>query len=811
MSTLTLTSPGVQINEVDLSIIARPIGTTDVLITGFTDSGPTEEFVNITSVSDFENTFGTPSNPAEVYLYQSAKQILTTSPANLTVVRLPYGDANGIGYTNSYSALVYGLSANAINYADATSYTLLPPTSIILNDADYASLIQNDVTWSQSPYLLSASNVQAPVGTDISTFVNNYVSSVGINQSDIVSYSYNSRLSGFDISYYPRNQSQLYPVYGTGVLSATVIDYQGGSFLTPAITGINNIGTAGLILVNTNKSAVDDMFDGYYVAITDNADINPSTAYNAVTGVFAVTQVNANSATQTFTSIPASRFEFQLTSPAGTFGTNSISEIVETYPTGYDFSSKAFNDSLIITLFSISTTNYNQDTSRLSYNLLEGYAGSLYNNRTINNPNGGTPSTFHIDNVINNSSSRIYSIVNPYLSNLGTWIDSTGNPSKTVRIHPSAKNLYSSGVYLSNTDYKSKSIGNVPVKVQRILNQVQNDDTINLDVIAECGLGTIWAQTSNKARYTTLPQPYYYDQTYNPSIDSLGDTTGTVTTQSQLQSDYMAVVGQFVSLANDARKDHVFIADPLRIIFIKGEDSKISSQKTYNFSNQTYWPLRNQFSAIASSYVVTYANWLKTYDVYSDKNIWTPSSGFVAAKIASASQASFPWSAVAGVNRGGLSNVIDLAINPTQKQRDLLYKVNFNPIAFFSGDGYVIYGQKTMYRQPSAFDRLNVRRLFLVLEKATKNLLKSYVFEPNSYATRSRLVGALSPIFDNAKINDGLYDYTIVCDERNNTPDVIDNNELKISIYIQPTRTAEFILADFVATRTGVNFSELIG
>ena len=115
-----------------------------------------------------------------------------------------------------------------------------------------------------------------------------------------------------------------------------------------------------------------------------------------------------------------------------------------------------------------------------------------------------------------------------------------------------------------------------------------------------------------------------------------------------------------------------------------------------------------------------------------------------------------------------------------------------------------------MYRKPSAFDRINVRRLFLTLEKETQALLKYYVFEPNDFATRNRLKGSLIPIFDQAKLNDGCYDYLLVCDTTNNTPDVIDNNELKISIYIQPVRAAEFILADFVATRTGVNFSELI-
>jgi phage tail sheath protein FI len=115
-----------------------------------------------------------------------------------------------------------------------------------------------------------------------------------------------------------------------------------------------------------------------------------------------------------------------------------------------------------------------------------------------------------------------------------------------------------------------------------------------------------------------------------------------------------------------------------------------------------------------------------------------------------------------------------------------------------------------MYKKPSAFDRINVRRLFLTLEKSTEEVLKYFVFEPNTFTTRSRVIGAITPLFDEARVNDGLYDYTIVCDERNNTPASIDNNELRLSIYIQPVRTAEFILADFIATRTGVNFEELI-
>ena len=131
-------------------------------------------------------------------------------------------------------------------------------------------------------------------------------------------------------------------------------------------------------------------------------------------------------------------------------------------------------------------------------------------------------------------------------------------------------------------------------------------------------------------------------------------------------------------------------------------------------------------------------------------------------------------------------------------------------MTFFPNEGNVIYGQKTLLKQPSAFDRINVRRLFLNLEKATNQTVKYFVFEPNTLLTRTRVVNTLTPIFENAKNTEGLYDYLIVCDERNNTPDVIDQNELVVDIYLKPVRTAEFILVNFYATRTSANFQELV-
>jgi hypothetical protein len=806
MSTLTITSPGVQINEVDLSLIARPIGSTDILITGFANQGPTEEFTNITSISEFEQAFGAPTNAAERYLYHSAKQVLNSSPGNLIISRLPYGANLGDGYANSYSALVYPISTDSTTYATASNYRLMPPVSLLITDDQYNVILQNNIEWSESPYTLSS--VTIPQAS-----YNQFLTDNNIYSQDKSVETYNSTASTYDLSFYTKTVT-------SSTYNAQTSSYDvsfGYNFR--AVTNFDSASGGGLVIINKAKTSINNLYEGYYIGICDNTDVNPSTNFKSVTGIKTVTSRNGTD-TQNFTNINPNRLNFALSANYASFGRNSLSEILETYPTGYEFSSNVFDDSIILVLFKLRTSLYNQDTIVLDYVVTEGHAGSLYKNRTQNSQQGGRPITFFIDQVVGKGSDNILTITNPYISQTGRWTNDDATPAKKIRVSDAAKNVYSSGVYLSETDKNSKDVGNIPAKLDRVLNVLQRNDELNVDVVAEAGLGTIWA--SAKARSIQFPnEPTVFDDTYTVNIGLppsegvpgtyLYDNQGNNTYNDGAGVDYLTIANKFVSLANDSRRDHVFIADPLRNIFVQGANQKITNSKYYVFSDYTYWPIKNQFASIQSSYVVTYGNWILVNDDAADLKVWVPSSGYAAAKIAQSAQQSHPWSAVAGFTRGTLTNVLDIAINPTQKQRDLLYKINVNPIAFFPNDGYVIYGQKTLYRKPSAFDRLNVRRLFLVLEKETQALLKYFVFEPNNFSTRQRLIGALSPIFDNAKVNDGLYDYTIVCDERNNTPAVIDNNELRVSIYIQPVRTAEFILADFIATRTGVNFSEIIG
>ena len=849
MSERTISSPGVQINEIDLSTISRPIGSTDILITGFADQGPTEEFVNVSSVSEYEQIFGTPTTASERYLYHSAKQILLNSPANLLVTRFPYGSGNGDGYANKYSVLAYPVSANtsstdvlgisSIDVSDGGSnYTNAPSVEILgggennlnVTDPAVAHAIIYDNSYLTNPTLSSY------VG-QVSAIVVDHYGSGYVTQPTVLLYggttvSQAQALANVGVvgveggSFESSDKLRLCAPVSLLIsdqeyqeLTSNAINWESTASSNPSINNYSDLKKAGLIVINEAKTAINNLYEGYYVVIADNKTFNPSTDYTSVQALSSVTGYNGDK--QVFTNVPSSRLNFKLSQTAGGYGANSLSYVVEHYPTGYDLGTKSFDDSIVLLLVKIKTSQYNQDTVILDYAITEGYAGSLYANRTQNNPNGGTPSSFFIDTVVNNKSNKIKVITNPNLSQTGVWLKDDVKlgaiPAKSVYVDDAAKALIATGTYVSDTNKHIKDVGNVPLKLQRVLNSLENNDAINIDVIAEAGLGTIYS--SAYVRSKAYPSdPVIYDENYNVDLmdgSSANDGMGILSTTGEnvdgyAYEGYTDILNQFVSFADQTKKDHVFIADQLRSIFVQGENLKTTSKKDYVFSDDIFWPLKNLFGGVQSSYVATYGNWIRTNDAYANKQVWVPSSAYAAAVYAQTSQTAYPWIAPAGFNRGTLTNVTDIAINPTQKQRDLLYKININPISYFSNDGFVIYGQKTLFRKPSAFDRINVRRLFLTLEKETQALLKYFVFEPNTFATRNRLKGALVPIFDQAKLNDGLYDYLLICDETNNTPDVIDNNELRISIYVKPVRAAEFILADFIATRTGVDFSELV-
>lgn len=214
---------------------------------------------------------------------------------------------------------------------------------------------------------------------------------------------------------------------------------------------------------------------------------------------------------------------------------------------------------------------------------------------------------------------------------------------------------------------------------------------------------------------------------------------------------------------------------------------------------------------MSSSFGVIDSGAVKVYDKYNDKYRWIGASGHIAGLCAYTDKVRDPWWSPAGLNRGQLTNIAKLAYNPNRTDRDELYKNRVNPIVQFPGQGTVLFGDKTLLARPSAFDRINVRRLFNILEKAIATAAKYYLFEFNDVFTRAQFKNMVEPYLREVKGRRGIYDFFVVCDETNNTGEVIDSNQFVADIYIKPARSINFITLNFVAVRTGVVFEEVIG
>ena len=255
---------------------------------------------------------------------------------------------------------------------------------------------------------------------------------------------------------------------------------------------------------------------------------------------------------------------------------------------------------------------------------------------------------------------------------------------------------------------------------------------------------------------------------------------------------------KLLEIAN-ARKDCMaFISAPLTLSILSNDVDKKDE-------------VIAKFDSISStSYAVFDSTPAYVYNRYKDQYVWIPLCGHIAGLCANTDFVSEPWFSPAGLNRGNIQSIVKLAYNPKQADRDELYKARINPVVSFPGQGVVLYGDKTALTRPSAFDRINVRRLFMTVEKAIATSAKFQLFEINDEFTRSAFVNAIAPYLRDVQGRRGIEDFKIVCDSSNNTSQVIDSNRFVASIYIKPLRSINFITLNFIATRTGAIFEELV-
>lgn len=395
----------------------------------------------------------------------------------------------------------------------------------------------------------------------------------------------------------------------------------------------------------------------------------------------------------------------------------------------------------------------------------------------------------------------------------------------------------------------NKYIGSTPAKIRRALDLVSNDEEYpDIDIIVEGGLGTIYAYSNNADSLisegsTSLMGNVHSECKGNEhtftadailqGVEDLRTARSSLTEDAdKVVQDYILVQEAFQSLANSfqngGRGDTFYIADILRGIVLRGANTKVEKLFGTKLTNNVYsegesinhsWatsiynPIKHTVEQFTTSYASIYAQWVKILDGHTNEKFWMPVSGYMTALMCAADQIQGPWYAAAGLNRGIVEGVLDCAVNPNQKQRGDLYKICVNSVPKLANIGITNWGIRTLSKKASAFDQNTCRRTFLFIEKAIKKLLRYYLFEPNNSYTQLSIYNEIEPYMESIRNQGGIYSYTVIVDNTNNTPEIVNAGNLAVDVSAAPTRTAEFIVLNMTANKNTqeVSTSELNG
>ena len=444
--------------------------------------------------------------------------------------------------------------------------------------------------------------------------------------------------------------------------------------------------------------------------------------------------------------------------------------------------------------------------NKINFEPVEAFAGSLYkDDRDIN-----TGMTTFIDTIINSQSDYIYFFSNcfstpatkkQYLSDQDDAID--------ILIAEPSDNVPSLGFYESQVKEDISISKSIYDGMNKCFEKVSDINERDIDIVPDAGLANIASYL--KSLYESSGRGEYDLN----AVDELGNSlikkwNKDVQTLSPAVKTWKTVLQKLDVFCKKTRKDCMFIADGLRPLVIQGQKKVIRPSNPKNTIDANILPYIKFQSGLNTSYGAGYLDWFEIADDYSGDTFWLPPSIKAMGCYINTDVNFNYWDAPAGLTRGIIA-ATDVAFSPTPAQAGAIYEKNWNYSINYPNDGIILEGQKTFQVKPTAFDRVNVRRLFLRLERAAYKVARYFVYEGNTAYTRQRLVDALDPYFKEARIGGGIYDYMIRCNEQNNTPEVIDRNELKVQIGIKPTKTAEFILIDFIALTTGGSFEEAFG
>ena len=658
------------------------------------------------------------------------------------------------------------------------------PTNEAERYAYYASseVLKNggSLIFGKLPYDNHYSNYYKALKLQLTTGAPNAVPTTGTTRAALLCGIYNSYVEMTATSAEITRDTYDYVVAGT-------------SFTDPALD--DELLHADFVIVNENKARLENenQDGGIFVKIIDTLDalkyqrnLNSNIYTNGVLSG-ASTMMDAITGLTSLSGIidPVSYVNTLMDDLSG----SSVSEgFMRYFPTielsgNGDLVNTEYSN--FITVLVCQTYADKQEEGKLSIAVLESFNGSIHKNKR----DKATGQSLYIVDIVNGASQYIKMYQNPTSSGSDTPSVSALNDSIAVLSTDKAPTILG----FSDADCtKNISTTSILSAMDLVLEKLSNIDAQQVDLVVDAGLSTI-AEFNDNGTALYLPEDDTDDRamTTNPA-------------------NWRAVCDKLISFCKDTRKDCMAILDVPRNLVIEGREKYIRKTKPSNTFGTTIGRNLRYVSGLNSSYAAVYSNWMRMVDDFTGVNFWVPESVKAAGTYIYNDTVANIWDAPAGLNRGVVNGINDLSFNPSGKDADQLYMKSFNYAKLYPLDGFVIEGQKTTQVKPSAFDRVNVRRLFLRLERLVYQQARYFVYEPNNLYTRRRLIDTISPIFNEYKNRGGIYDYQIVCDTSNNTPDVIDRNELKVAILIKPVKTAEFILCDFIATRTGANFNEVL-
>lgn len=442
-----------------------------------------------------------------------------------------------------------------------------------------------------------------------------------------------------------------------------------------------------------------------------------------------------------------------------------------------------------------------EEGNKINFEPLESFVGSLCSDDK--DPNTGM-STF-LDDIVNTNSNYIYFFSNCFVTKTSK---KKYQEEADIILPKPLDNCGMLGFYWDQVNEDISLKTSIYDGMNKCFDKVSDINERDIDIVCDAGIANIASYI--QAVFGTGKGEFdlkAVDENQEPPLPliskwKVNDSTAAVKTWKTVEQKYD-------TFCKSVRKDCMFIADSLRPLSIQGEKKVVRPTKPDSNIDVDILPYIKYQTGLNTNYGAGYLNWYQITDEFTGDFMWCPPS-IKAMGVYINTDLNFNyWDAPAGLNRG-IVPALDLSFSPTEKQAGPMYNQSWNYAVNYPQDGIAIMGQKTFQVKPTALDRVNVRRLFLRLERQTGKILKYILFEGNTAYTRQRVVDLLDPMFKEAKIGGGIYDYKIICDESNNPPETIDRNELHVSIGIKPVRSIEFIMVDFICTSTGASWDEVM-